>query len=257
MIEVPDLAGLDGIRHGFFTRAGGRSAGLFASLNCGYGSGDDKPTVKRNRAIVAGRLGVPPEGLLSAHQWHSADAIEALAPWDGLAPPKGDALATATPGLGLGVLTADCAPVLLADAQARVIGAVHAGWKGALAGVTDAAVAAMERLGAQRARIVAVLGPTISQDFYEVGPEFIGHFVAQDPAHARFFKPSLRAYHQMFDLPGYLAHRLKAGGIGRVADLGLCTYADEQRFFSFRRATHRREPYYGRLMSAIALSGGG
>ena len=247
-----DALRLDGLTHGFFTREGGHSAGLFASLNCGMGSGDDREVVTRNRAIVAERLGVAPDRLLSAYQVHSAEAAVVTEPWTGERP-RVDGLVTSVPGIALGVLTADCGPVLFADPQARVIGAAHAGWKGALTGVTTATLEAMEGQGAKRARIVAVIGPMISQAAYEVGPEFPSRFTEADPANARYFSPSPRAGHAMFDLPLYLADRLTAEGVGRVVNLSLCTFSDERRFFSYRRATHRNEKDYGRLISAIAL----
>ncbi len=241
------------IRHGFFTREGGFSAGLFTSLNCGTGSGDDLETVRRNRSIVASALDIPEPRLVTVHQVHSATVIPVTAPIDHASRPKADAMVTNVPGLALGVLTADCGPVLFADLEARVIGAAHAGWKGALAGVTGATIDAMESLGAKRARIVAVVGPMIGQGAYEVGPEFPERFLDSDPANSRYFRPSARPGHSMFDLPGYLAIRLRAEGAGTVIDLALCTFSDEQRFFSYRRATHAREPVYGRQISAIAL----
>jgi YfiH family protein len=248
-----DALRLDGLTHGFFTREGGHSTGLFASLNCGMGSGDDRDTVTRNRTIVAERLGVAPDHLLSAYQVHSAEAAVVTGPWHGERP-KVDGLVTRTPGVALGVLTADCGPVLFADPQARVIGAAHAGWKGALTGVTTATLQAMEGQGAKRSRIIAVIGPMISQAAYEVGPEFPARFTEADPANARYFSPSSRPGHSMFDLPLYLADRLTAEGVGRVVNLSLCTFSDEWRFFSYRRATHRNEKDYGRLISAIALT---
>jgi len=246
----------DGITHGFFTRQGGHSTGLFDSLNCGMGSGDDKDTVMRNRAVVAGHLGVKPDCLLSAWQVHSPDAAVVSGPWEGEERPRVDALVTSTPGVALGVLTADCGPVLFADPAARVVGAAHAGWKGALTGVTSRTIAAMEAQGARRASITAVIGPMISRAAYEVGPEFPARFTEADPANARYFTPSVRAGHFMFDLPAYLADRLRTEGIGTVVNLSLCTFSDEQRFFSYRRATHRNEKDYGRLISAIALTEG-
>ena len=249
-----DALALDGISHGFFTRQGGHSTGLFDSLNCGMGSGDDKHTVVKNRATVAGKLGIAPDCLLSAWQVHSPDAMVVSEPWQGEDRPRVDALVTRTPGLGLGVLTADCGPVLFADPQAKVIGAAHAGWKGALTGVTAKTLAAMEEQGADRANVTAVIGPMISRAAYEVGPEFPGRFTDADPANARYFTPSARAGHFMFDLPAYLADRLRAEGVGTVVNLSLCTFSDEARFFSYRRATHRNEKDYGRLISAIALT---
>jgi YfiH family protein len=253
MIEA-DALKLDGITHGFFTRQGGRSTGVFDSLNCGMGSGDARENVLGNRAIVAERLGVAAHCLLSAWQVHSADAVVVTAPWAGEARPRVDGLVTRTPGLALGVLTADCGPVLFADPAAGVIGAAHAGWKGALTGVTTRTLAVMEEQGAERSRVTAVIGPMISQAAYEVGPEFPARFVDVDKANARYFIPSRREGHAMFDLPAYLADRLRADGVGTVVDLSLCTFSDEARFFSYRRATHRHEKDYGRLISAIALT---
>jgi purine-nucleoside/S-methyl-5'-thioadenosine phosphorylase / adenosine deaminase len=254
MIEASELKSAKSVRHGFFTRQGGHSAGLFASLNCGFGSGDDKPTVARNRAEIGERLGVDGRRLITAWQWHSADVIVADAPWDPLKPPKGDAIVTTAPGLAIAVLTADCAPILFADAERGVIGAAHAGWKGALAGVSDATIATMEKNGARRERITAIIGPTISQPVYEVGPDFAIQFMADAPDNKDFFTPSPRPRHQMFDLPAYLKRRIARQGVGQVIDMGLCTYTDEDRFYSFRRATHRNEKDYGRQISAIVLS---
>ncbi len=252
MITAP-LLDAKHIRHGFFSREGGYSGGLFASLNCGMGSGDDKETVRRNRGVVAQALGVAEPRLLTAHQYHSADVVAVTAPWPVDARPMADAMVSNVPGLALGVLTADCAPILFADAEAGVIGAAHAGWKGALAGVTGRTLAAMEALGARRTRIVAAIGPAISQAAYEVGPEFPERYLEDDAGNAGFFKPSRRPHHSMFDLPAYLAARLRAEGVGEATDLAVCTFCDEARFFSYRRATHRRERDYGRQISAIAL----
>jgi polyphenol oxidase len=252
MIEAEHLK-IDGIAHGFFTRGGGHSTGIFSSLNCGLGSGDDPDLVKMNRDVVARALGVVEGRVLTAHQVHSADVVEVKEVWPLDGRPKVDGLVTRVKGLALGVLTADCGPVLFADAEAGVIGSCHAGWKGALGGVTDATVAAMEKLGAARQNIIAVLGPTISQAAYEVGPEFPKAFLAQSSAHGAFFKPSAKADHFMFDLPAYLRARMKSLGLKAVHDLALCTYSDEARFYSYRRATHRGEADYGRLISAIAL----
>jgi YfiH family protein len=254
MIEASELKSTTSLRHGFFTREGGYSSGHFASLNCGFGSGDDKPTVARNRAIVGECLGIPADNMLTVWQWHSADVIVADAPWDVLKSPKGDAIVTTTPGLAIAVLTADCAPILFADLEAGVIGAAHAGWKGALAGVSDATIEVMEENGARRERITAIIGPTISQKAYEVGPDFARQFIAEAPDNADFFTPSTRAWHQMFDLPAYLKRRMARQGVGQVIDMGLCTYSDEDRFYSYRRATHRNEKDYGRQISAIVLS---
>jgi len=252
-IIAPALERLPGIRHAFFTRRGGVSGGPYASLNGGTGSDDAPAHVAENRARMAGALGVAPERFLTVYQTHSPVVVVAQAPWAGDARPRADAIVTRVQGLAIGVSTADCGPVLFADAEAGVIGAAHAGWRGALAGVTDATVAAMERLGADRRRIVAALGPMIRQPSYEVGPEFVTRFKADDGANERFFKPSPRPKHALFDLPGYIAARLTAAGIRRVQDLGLCTYEDPTRFFSFRRSTHRKEADYGRHVNAIAL----
>ena len=253
MIQSEALSS-DKIRHGFFTRQGGYSSGIFASLNCGLGSGDDKAAVADNRGVVARALGVTTDHLLSAWQVHSAEAAIVTGPWQGPERPRVDALVTATPGLAVGVLTADCGPVLFADATARVVGAAHAGWKGALSGITGATLAAMEGLGARRENIVAVLGPTISRAAYEVGPEFPDRFIDADAANRRYFTPSTRKGHWMFDLPGYLADRLRYEGAGTVVDLACCTFTDETRFFSYRRTTHRAEKDYGRQISAISIN---
>jgi polyphenol oxidase len=243
-----------GIAHGFFTRAGGHSTGIFASLNCGLGSGDDPDLVKMNRDVVTRALGLGEGRVVTAHQVHSADVVEVKDVWVAEARPKVDGLVTRQKNIALGVLTADCGPVLFADSDAGVIGCCHAGWKGAIGGVTDATVAAMEKLGAVRSRIVAVLGPTISQTAYEVGPEFPKPFLEQSSAHSKFFIPSTKPGHFMFNLPAYIRQRLQGLGLASVHDLGLCTYTDEARFYSYRRATHRGEVDYGRLISAIALT---
>jgi YfiH family protein len=251
-IEAPELAAHPGLRHAFFTRQGGVSEGIYASLNGGLGSSDDPAKVLENRRRMAEILNVAPNALISVHQVHSADAVIAEAPWTGERP-RADGMATATPGIALGITTADCGPILFADPEANVIGAAHAGWRGAVTGVLEATVEAMERLGAERGRIVAVLGPTISQKAYEVGPDFIARFAEESPGNQSFFKPSERSGHAMFDLPAFIRMRLETAGIGEFADLGLCTYSDEERFFSYRRTTHRGEPDYGRLISAITL----
>ena len=240
-----------GIRHGFFTRAGGVSNGIFHSLNVGLGSGDSPEAVKENRERVAAWMNVPVGNLLTLHQCHSADVVVVEADFSG-ARPRADAMVTRLPGLALGVLTADCGPVLFADVEERVIGAAHAGWKGALTGVLENTIAAMERLGASRERILAVLGPSISGKHYEVGPEFIDRFVSQDTNNARYFTPSVKGDHAMFDLPAYTMDRLARLGI-RGEAVGNCTYADDKNFYSYRRATHRGEPDYGRQISAISL----
>lgn len=252
-VEVITTQALKGLPHGFLGRRGGVSTGFYAGLNVGLGSDDDTAAIleNRRRAVEAVRFGAQ---LVTLHQVHSADAVAATAPWPDQARPHADALVTDRPGLLLGVLTADCTPVLLADAQAGVVGAVHAGWKGALSGVTDSAIAAMEKLGASRDRIVAAIGPVIARVSYEVDDGFARRFESVDPANERFFSPG-REGHQQFDLEAYVAARLAAAGIGRVELLGLDTYSDPERFFSFRRATHRGEPGYGRQISLIGLPG--
>jgi len=251
-IEAPELA-LAGIRHAFFTRAGGVSSGLYAGLNTGTGSDDARGNVLENRARAARFLCVDPARLVTPHQVHGTDAVVVEEPWAPGMGPKGDAVVTREPGLAVGVGSADCGPVLFADAQARIVAAAHAGWKGALAGILESTIATMETLGAERGRIVAVLGPTISADAYEIGPEFVSRFAEADAGNSRFFRPAPRDGHALFDLPGYIVARLTAAGVGTARSIGLCTYADEARFFSFRRATHRGEADYGRLLSAIAL----
>ena len=252
-IQAPTLSSQPSIRHAFFTRQGGASEGIYASLNGGVGSSDDPEKVQENRRRMAKTLSVAPEALISVYQVHSPHAVIVEGPW-GAERPKADAMVTAAPGIALAITTADCGPVLFADADARVIGAAHAGWRGAVTGVLESTVTAMERLGARRGKIVAVLGPTISQRAYEVGPDFIERFTTEAPGHGRFLKEAERPGHAMFDLPGFIGARLKAAGIEDFTDLGLCTYSDEERFFSYRRTTHRKEPDYGRLISAIALT---
>jgi YfiH family protein len=251
MIGASSLA-LPGIRHGFFTREGGVSAGFYASLNGGLGSRDDAANVAENRARMAAALQVEPHCLLTAYQIHSPDVLVAETAWQPNARPRADAIVTRMPGLAVGVTSADCGPILLADAEARVIGAAHAGWRGALAGIAEATIAAMERLGAERGRIRAALGPMIRQDHYEVGPDLMARF-AEDGASGRFFRPAPRAGHALFDLPGYIAERLRRAGVRQIEDLGLCTYADAGQFFSYRRSTHRAEADYGRHVNAIVL----
>jgi hypothetical protein len=241
------------IRHGLFTREGGVSAGIYQGLNCGFGSRDDRDCVAENRRRVADTLGVSAETLITIHQIHSADAIAVDMPWSPAEAPRGDAMVTDRPGIALGVLAADCAPVLFADAQAGVIGAAHAGWRGALTGILAATVAAMETLGADRTRIAATVGPCIGQPSYEVGAEFHAAFAAEGIDTGRYFVPSDRAGHHRFDLPGFVRDRLGALGIAGVEMLAHDTYADPERFFSYRRATHKGEDDYGRQISAIAL----
>lgn len=253
MLQAKNLSALAGIRHGFFTREGGASQGLYAGLNAGVGSNDDPAKVTENRARMATAMGVTPERFLTAYQIHSPDVVVAETPWAGDARPRADAIVTRIPGLAIGVSTADCGPVLLADPAARVVGAVHAGWRGAVSGVLEAAIDAMERLGAERSRLVAALGPMIRQRNYEVGDELVEQFTRVDAGNARFFAAG-RPGHAQFDLPGLIAHRLARAGVIQVEDLGACTYADPRLFYSFRRATHRAEPDYGRHVNAIALT---
>jgi len=236
-------------RHGFFTRAGGASSGIFTGLNCGFGSSDQKEAVALNRDRVAEAMDVLPEDLVTVHQVHSADVVVVTAPFEE-APPRADAMVTATPGLVLSVLTADCQPVLLADAGAGVVAAVHAGWRGTLDGILEATLDAMEGQGAARERIRAVIGPTISQANYEVGQEFLETFEAGDPDRLRFFANGAPGKYQ-FDLPGYGLHRLRKAEIGQAEWCGHCTYADPGRFYSYRRSVHDGEVDYGRLISAI------
>jgi YfiH family protein len=243
-----------GIAHGFFGRDGGVSAGLYESLNCGPGSRDDAKAVAENRRRITAALAPDAKDgprLVSLSQIHSA-IVHTLPAWEER--PEGDAMVTATPGLALGILTADCAPVLLADPKAKVIGAAHAGWKGALGGVLEATLDAMEKLGALRDRIGVAIGPSISQTNYEVSWEFRDRFLEQGLRHRRFFSPSDKEGHYRFDLAGYAAHRLTTAGVGSVEILGVCTYPPENGFFSFRRTTHAGEPDYGRQISAIVLT---
>ncbi len=254
MTLSPVLAdSLHGVSHGFFTRQGGVSTGIYTALNGGLGSLDSASAVDQNRARIAAHLGT--ERLISVHQLHSNRAKVVSGPWPG-ARPQADAMATDRPGVGLAVLTADCAPVLFADVQAGVVGAAHAGWKGALHGVLGATVSAMIGLGAERDRITAVVGPTISQRAYEVGPEFVERFLDEDPEYARFFAGGANVGggdRAMFDLPGYCLKRLREAGVGLAEWTGHCTYSDAARFFSYRRTCHRGEADYGRLVAAIAL----
>jgi len=244
---------LAAVPHGFLGRQGGVSTGILAGLNVGLGSGDDRAALAENRRRAVEAV-LPGARLATVHQVHSAEAVVVVEPFADDARPHVDAMVTDRPGLLLGILTADCAPVLLADADAGVVGAAHAGWKGALHGVTDATIAAMERLGAHRDRIAAAIGPCIARASYEVDDAFAHRFEEADPANERFFFAG-RAGHQQFDLEAYVAARLAAAGIARVEALGLDTYSDENAFFSFRRATHRGEPDYGREISLIGLSG--
>jgi hypothetical protein len=241
---------LPGIAHGFFGREGGVSGGLYASLNCGLGSQDARENAAENRRRAASALGAG--ALDTAYQCHSADVIVVTGPWTS-APPRGDAMVTRVPGIALGILAADCAPVLFADVKARVIGAAHAGWRGALDGVLEATVRAMESQGVERRRIVAAIGPCIGKLSYEVGAEFEARFHATSEAYADFFLPADRGGQFFFDLPGFVRNRLLACGLAAIETVACDTYAEEARYFSYRRATHRNEEDYGRNLSAIVL----
>jgi YfiH family protein len=245
------LAAIPGLRHAFFTREGGVSSGIYQGLNGGLGSNDDPANVAENRRRMAEQMGVAPERLLSAHQIHSPDAVVATGPWQG-DKPRADALVTRTEGIAIGVTAADCGPILFADAAARVIGAAHAGWKGALTGVLESTIDAMEKLGADRSGIVAAIGPLIRQHSYEVGSEFVERFMDADAENGVFFIPAHRAGHAMFDLAGFIRMRLENAGVLMIDDIGVDTYSDE-RFYSYRRSVHRNEPDYGRHVHAIAL----
>jgi len=239
--------------HGFLGRRGGISVGECAGLNVGFGSNDDREAIAGNRRLAIAAL-LPEAELATVHQVHSAEVVVADAPWPQDARPRADGLVTDRPNLLIGILTADCAPVLFADHKAVVVGAAHAGWRGALAGVTDATIEAMERLGARRERIHAAVGPCIAQPSYEVDEAFRARFLDADGENARLFVPG-PAGKPHFDLEGYVVHRLIAAGVGEVEELNLDTYAEADRFFSFRRATHRGEADYGRQLSAIAIPG--
>ncbi len=247
ILTAPELA----TQHGFFTRKGGASTGIFAGLNCGPGSSDDPQAVAENRTRVATALDVGPEYLRSVHQYHS-DQVEIVSTPVPQTRPKADAMVTAIPGIALGILTADCAPVLFSDPKARIVAAAHAGWKGAIGGILEATLDAMESLGASRANTTAIIGPTISQRAYEVGPEFLDRFLDEDPDHHRFFAGG-QGDRVHFDLPGFALHRLREAGVGEAGWTGHCTYTDPDRFYSYRRTTHASEPDYGRLISAIRL----
>jgi YfiH family protein len=250
-ITAPTMSDAN-IRHAFFTREGGVSGGVYASLNGGTGSRDDPLNVQENRNRMAAALGVSPECFLVPFQVHSAEAIIIIEPWQG-ARPHCDGIVTNVQGLALGVTGADCGMLLFSDARAGVIAAAHAGWKGALTGIIEATVVQMEKLGARRADIALALGPTIGGKSYEVGPEFVERFIAIDPDYKRFFTPSKPEGHAYFDLPGFIAMRANEAGVGSFEDLALDTYSDEARFYSYRRMTHRGEPDYGRLIAAITL----
>lgn len=254
MLTADALSTLDGIRHGFFTRRGGVSAGVHASLNVGFGSSDEAGLIAENRRRAAEKLGFAADCLTTVRQVHSAKVALAAVAWDHAAAPEADGLVTRTPGVLIGILTADCAPVLFADAHAGVAGAAHAGWKGAKGGVLEATLDAMTGLGARPERTVAVVGPCIARASYEVGEAFYLDFLGEASGNKRFFVSAERAGHYRFDLEGYVRARLVRMGVGRVDGLGLDTYQDEARFYSYRRACHAGEIGYGRLLSAIAVA---
>ncbi len=253
MLTVSLLNDLPGIRHAFFTREGGVSEGLYRSLNCGSGSRDEAAAVEANRARAMSHFRLSAEKLRTVFQIHSAKVVEVTEDWPLGERPKADAMVTKRTGVALGILTADCVPVLFADPKARVIGAAHAGWKGALGGVLDESVAAMCQLGAQPGQIHAAIGPAISQPSYEVGPEFPAPFLAEDEGNSDLFIPSPREGHFLFDLKGFVGRRLKSLGVTALDMVACDTYSDPERFFSYRRSCHRGEADYGRLLSAISL----
>jgi polyphenol oxidase len=248
----PLLSAIPGLRHAFFSRQGGVSEGIYEGLNGGIGSNDDAANVAENRRRMAEQMGVSPDRLLTLFQVHSPDVVVATTPWGSTARPRADALVTRTEGIAIGVTAADCGPILFVDPNARVIGAAHAGWKGALTGVLESTIEAMERLGADRSGVVAAIGPLIRQPSYEVGSEFVERFLDADADNAVFFLPGKRDGHAMFDLAGFIRMRLENAGVLMIDDVGIDTYSDE-RFFSYRRSVHRKEPDYGRHVHAIAL----
>ena len=250
-LEILTADSLAAFRHGFFTRRGGASSGIYEGLNCGHGSTDQSEAVTLNRARVAEAMELDPASLASVHQIHSSDVLVLTSP-PNQQQPKADAMVTSTPDIALGILTADCAPVLFADPRAGVVGAAHAGWKGALGGILEATLTAMEELGAKRTNTVAVIGPCISQHAYEVGPEFLETFIAEDSNYARFFADGTGDRVQ-FDLPAFGLHRLREAGIKQAEWTRHCTYSDASRFYSYRRSVHQKEADYGRLISAIRI----
>ncbi|MEP9401475.1 peptidoglycan editing factor PgeF [Sphingomonas sp. VNH70] len=252
-VEVIRAGALDGVAHGFLGRRGGVSTGVVAGLNTGLGSDDDRAAVRENRARAVAAV-LPGAALTGVYQVHGASVVRVLSAFRDDDRPRADAMVTDRPNVLLGIITADCAPVLFADREGGIVGAAHAGWKGALAGVTDATIAQMVTMGARPERIVAAIGPCIARASYEVDMGFVERFCAEDPANERFFTEN-RPGHARFDLEAYVAHRLAAAGVRRIEALGLDTYAQEDRFFSFRRATHRGEPDYGRQLSLIGLAG--
>lgn len=254
VVTAPALADLPGVAHAFFTRAGGVSRGLYAGLNMGVGSKDDPEAVRENRARAMRFLGLAGPDVATPWQVHSADVVVVTDAVTGDRP-RADGIVTVTPGLAIGVVTADCGPVLFADAKAGVAGAAHAGWRGAAGGVLEATIDAMERCGADRGRIVAVLGPTITQENYEVGADMADAILKDSPEAGRFFAAGAEPDKRQFDLPGFIVARLQAAGVAAATFVGRCTYGEEEAFFSFRRATHRAETDYGRQLAAIAIEG--
>lgn len=254
MLKAKELDALPGVRHMFFTRQGGVSGGIYGSLNCGPGSDDSNDDIHANRARAMAALDLEPEYLVTVHQVHSPNVVRVDEPWTHAEAPKADATVTTKRGVALGILTADCAPVLFADAEAGVVGAAHAGWKGALGGVCDAVVDMMTEEGARAERIVAAVGPCIAQASYEVGAEFRTSFLEAAGGNIRFFADGAEPDKYRFDLGGYLYDRLSGLGLASVEVMGLDTYAEPDRFFSYRRSTHRNEPDYGRMLSAIVLT---
>lgn len=253
-ITASNLTALDGIRHGFFTRRGGVSDGIYAGLNCGLGSSDDAERVLENRRRVSDELGGKHGTVVTLYQVHGATALAIAAPVDRADLPKADAVVTSTPGLVIGVLTADCGPLLFADPEAKVVAAAHAGWRGAVGGIIESTLTEMERIGARRSRIVAALGPCISQAAYEVGADFEAGVLERDPTSGAFFSRSAAAAKPHFDLPGYILNRLQKAGVTNIVNEARCTHADESLFFSYRRTTQRKEPDYGRQISAIVVA---
>jgi hypothetical protein len=251
-LSSPLLSAIPGLRHAFFTRTGGVSSGVYAGLNGGIGSNDDPAHVAENRRRMAAQMGVASTHFLTVHQTHSPDVVVATGPWPDGPRPRADAIVTRTEGLAIGATAADCAPILLVDPTARVIGAAHAGWKGALTGILESTVAAMEKLGAERNGLIAAIGPLIHQQSYEVGGEFVERFIETDAGNAMFFIPSVREGHAMFDLAGFVRRRLENAGVLMIDDIGVDTYSDEG-LYSYRRSVHRKEPDYGRHIHAIAL----
>ena len=253
MIEAPALTGVKRVRHAFFTREGGVSGGLYQTLNCGFGSDDDPANVTENRRRVCGALDVSTKSLITPYQVHGTKAIVVEQPWSHDAAPKADGLATRVPGIALGILTADCAPILLADRNAGVIGACHAGWRGALDGIVDATLTAMTGLGAERSNICAAIGPCIAQISYQVGPEFRDQFLATDDGNDTYFNADDEGRYR-FDLPGFVLEHLKRAGIAEASWVGLDTCTEDQQLFSYRRSTHKDEADFGRGLSAIVLA---